>query len=203
MGTIVSIFAFIAAIAAHEFAHAWSAHSLGDMTARSSGRMTLNPLAHIDLFGTILLPAMLIFARFPVVFGWAKPVPVNPANFASPRKGMMMTSAAGPLANFILAGIFSVLLRSLSGAPSFPPLLSLFFVYSILINVVIGLFNLIPLPPLDGSNILAGLLPERAAASYMKLSKYGLIFLVAFLYLGLFDRLIMPVASMLIHLLTR
>jgi Zn-dependent protease len=163
----------------------------------------LNPLAHIDLFGTILLPAMLIFARFPVVFGWAKPVPVNPANFASPRKGMMMTSAAGPLANFILAGIFSVLLRSLSGAPSFPPLLSLFFVYSILINVVIGLFNLIPLPPLDGSNILAGLLPERAAASYMKLSKYGLIFLVAFLYLGLFDRLIMPVASMLIHLLTR
>ena len=201
MGTFFSIVAFIIAIAAHELAHAWTAYKLGDTTARDQGRMTLNPVAHIDLFGTLILPVLLIITRFPVVFGWAKPVPINPSNFEFPRKGMMITSVAGPLANLLLAGVFSVFLKASSNGILFPPAAGMFFVYCILINVVIGIFNLVPVPPLDGSNILMGLLPLKAAASYIKMSRYGFLIIVVLLYLGLFERIIMPIASLLIRFL--
>ncbi len=203
MATVFMIIAFIIALAVHEFAHAWSAQLLGDNTARSSGRMTLNPLAHIDPFGTILLPALLILARFPVVFGWAKPVPVNPANFASPRKGMMITSAAGPIANFVAAGIFAVFLNAAVNGVLFFPELGLLFFYGVLINVVIGLFNLIPIPPLDGSNIVAGILPPAAAANYMKLSRYGFLILIALLYLGFFERVLRPLLALIMGFFVR
>jgi Zn-dependent protease len=201
MGTIFSIAAFIIAIGAHEFSHAAAAYRLGDMTARDSGRLTLNPAAHVDLFGTLILPALLILTRFPVVFGWAKPVPVNPANFDSPRRGMMITSIAGPLANFVMAIIFAGLLRLTTAGNLLPQSAGVFFLYCILINVVIGLFNLIPVPPLDGSNILAGLLPLKAAVSYMKISRYGFLILIALLYLGVFERLILPLAASIINFL--
>ena len=201
MSTFYSILAFIIAIATHEAAHAWAAYRLGDNTAKLSGRMTLNPIKHIDPFGTLILPALLILTKFPVVFGWAKPVPVNPANFASPRKGMMITSAAGPLSNLLLAGIFAVFLKAAAKGILFPPEVGMFFVYGVLINVVIGVFNLIPVPPLDGANIMAGLLPLEAARSYMKISRYGFLIMVALLYLGLFEKLIMPIAGALIKFL--
>lgn len=203
METLVSVLAFVVAIAAHEFAHAWSAAILGDDTARTSGRLTFNPAAHIDLVGTIILPAFLIITRFPVVFGWAKPVPVNPSNFVSPRKGMMITSAAGPLANFSLALIFSLLFNITSGEVLIFPAIRMFFIYSVLINSVLGIFNLIPVPPLDGSNILAGLLPLKAALSYLRLSRYGFFILLALLYFGIFEKLILPVAFLFIKLLLR
>ncbi|MFA6635780.1 MAG: site-2 protease family protein [Candidatus Omnitrophota bacterium] len=201
METVFSIVAFIIAIGAHEFFHAAAAYRLGDMTARDSGRLTLNPAAHVDLFGTLILPALLILTRFPVVFGWAKPVPVNPANFDSPRHGMMITSIAGPMANFILAVVFAGLLRLTAAGNLLPQSAGVFFLYCILINVVIGLFNLIPVPPLDGSNILAGLLPLKAAVSYMKVSRYGFLILIALLYLGVFERLILPLAASIIKFL--
>jgi Zn-dependent protease len=199
MSTIFSIIAFIIAIAAHEMAHALAANKLGDNTAKLAGRMTLNPAAHIDPFGTVVLPLLLVITRFPVVFGWAKPVPVNPANFDSPRKGMMITSAAGPAANFVTAGVFAVFLRLTVLGILFPPGWGMFFVYGVLINMVIGLFNLIPVPPLDGSNILAGLLPLEAARRYMKISRYGFVIVIALLSLGLFERVMMPVVSTIIR----
>lgn len=203
MGTFVSLIAFVVALAAHEFAHARVAYALGDTTARDSGRLTLNPLAHIDPMGTLILPAILILTRFPVVFGWAKAVPVDPSNFVSPRKGMMITSAAGPAANFALALVFVFLFKfSSEGIPSFSAIRP-FFAYSILINIVLGIFNLIPVPPLDGANILAGILPFKAAVSYMKFSRYGILVLVGLLYLGLFERFIMPVVSFIANMLLR
>lgn len=201
MQTLFSILAFIVALAAHESAHAWSAHLLGDTTARDTGRMTLNPLAHIDPLGTLILPAVLILTRFPVVFGWAKPVPVDPSKFSSPRKGLMITSAAGPAANFIVAMVCAVFLRLISAGILPLQALGLFFFYCMIINIIIGLFNLIPVPPLDGSNIVAGILAPDVALSYMRLSRYGMIILFVLLYLGLFQRILLPIADLIIRFL--
>lgn len=203
METLLSVLAFVIAIAAHEAAHAWSAEKLGDNTARLSGRMTLNPAAHIDIVGTILLPFLLLIARFPVIFGWAKPVPVDPSNFASPRKGMMITSAAGPVTNFLLAALFSLFFNVTSGEALLFPAVRVFFVHSVLINLVVGVFNLIPIPPLDGSNILAGILPEKAALSYLSVSRYGFLILIALLYFGLFERVVLPVVFLFIQFLLK
>lgn len=198
---VFSVVAFIIAIASHEAAHAWAAYKLGDTTAQSAGRMTFNPIAHIDPVGTIILPALLILTQFPVVFGWAKPVPVNPLNFSSPRKGMMITGSAGPISNFLVAGFFAVIFRMASTWIYLPSWMGMFFVYCVLINLVIGFFNLIPVPPLDGSNILAGILPPRVAAAYMKISRYGFLIVVALLYFGLFERIIIPAAYLFLRLL--
>ncbi len=203
MDTALSLVTFIIAIGVHEAAHALVAYRLGDTTARSAGRLTLNPLAHIDPFGTIVLPALLVLTGFPVVFGWAKPVPVNPLNFESPRKGMMMTSAAGPAANFITACIFGFIFRSfLSAGGDLPRILVMFCLYAVFLNVVIGIFNLIPVPPFDGSGILAGILPPGTAAAYLRFSRYGFLAVAALLYLGLFEKIIMPAAQVIMRFLT-
>ena len=196
---VISISVFTIVIVVHELAHGYVAYLLGDTTAKDAGRLTLNPIAHADPVGTILLPALLIMARSPVIFGWARPVPVNPYNFADPKKGMFLTSLAGPGANFALAVIFAVLFKT----GLFPPhsVMWTFFLSGILISLVLGIFNLVPIPPLDGANIVASLLPEEAARSFMRLQRYGFIILIALLYLGLFDRVILPIVIILTRLL--
>jgi Zn-dependent protease len=192
---LISITAFVIVIVTHELAHGWVAYKLGDPTAKDAGRLTLNPLAHLDPIGTVLLPALLVISRSPVIFGWARPVPVNPYNFRDPRKGMLLTSLAGPGANFMLAVLFAAVFKTgIFPAHSLP---WTFLLYGILISLVLGLFNLIPIPPLDGGGIIASILPPELAGRYMRIERYGFLILIALLYLGLFDRVILPLVSIL------
>ena len=196
---IISITVFIIVIVTHELAHGWVAYSLGDPTARDAGRLTLNPLAHLDPVGTVLLPALLVMARSPVIFGWARPVPVNPFNFRDPRKGMLLTSLAGPGANFMLALLFAAVFKT--GMFPAHSLGWTFLLYGILISLVLGMFNLIPIPPLDGGGIVASILPPELAARYMRIERYGFLILIGLLYLGLFDRIILPLVGLMTRLL--
>lgn len=196
---IIPIAVFIIVIVAHELAHGYVAYLLGDTTAKDAGRLTLNPIRHADPVGTIILPAILILARSPVIFGWAKPVPVNPYNFANPRRGMLLTSLAGPGANFGLAAIFAILFKTGVFAPH--SIGWTFLLTGILISLILGVFNLVPIPPLDGANVVASLLPQEAAKSFMRMERYGFIILIALLYLGLFDRVILPLVVGLTRML--
>ncbi|MBN2770769.1 MAG: site-2 protease family protein [Spirochaetes bacterium] len=172
----------------HEVAHGYIALRLGDNTAKEMGRLSLNPLRHIDFYGTIVIPAFLILSNTGFVFGYARPVPVNFANFKNYRKGMILVSLAGPLTNFILAAIFLAIIIMLKSMSIPKNIISVFlytsFVNTALLNTVLGIFNLIPLPPLDGGKIAIGLLPQKAAAKYAKLdSKAGFIILIILLIL--------------------
>lgn len=171
--------ALIPAVIVHEYFHGRVAELMGDKTARLAGRLTLNPIPHIDLFGTIILPLLLVVSGSPIVFGWAKPVPINPYNFKDPRKGMMYTGMAGPASNFIMAAIAGFMVRL--GLFSHAPFLGTFLIYFSIINIVLGVFNLIPVPPLDGSRIISGLLPYGLAREYNKLERYGMIILMIIL----------------------
>ena len=161
---IIPITVFILVIVLHELAHGYVAYKLGDTTAKDAGRLTLNPLAHADPIGTIFLPAILILIHSPVIFGWAKPVPVNPRNFSNPRKGMMLTALAGPAANFLIAVFFAFIFKmGIFPAQSFG---WTFLLSGIIISLILGIFNLIPIPPLDGSNILIAVLSPKAIWSF-------------------------------------
>lgn len=164
---LISAPPILLALTFHEFAHAWTANKLGDPTARNEGRLTLNPLAHLDPMGTI----MLFIARF----GWAKPVPVDSRYLQHPRRDMMWIALAGPASNILLACACGIVLRRIGLAPSFgmmeTSIKMLFF--SVQINLILAFFNLIPLPPLDGSRILTGLLPPKQAYQYSQLEQYG------------------------------
>lgn len=199
VNAVISIAVFVIVIVAHELAHGYVAYRLGDPTARNAGRLTLNPLAHADPIGTVLLPALLIMSRSPVVFGWAKPVPVNPYNFKDPRKGMLLTSIAGPGANIVLAVIFAAVFKT----GLFPPrsIPGMFLLYGVIISLVLGVFNLMPIPPLDGGGIVSAILPEKAARRFNQLERYGFIILIGLLYLGLFDRVILPLVGILTKML--
>lgn len=200
MGNLIaSIAAFVIAIATHEFAHGWMAYKLGDNTAKNAGRLTLNPLAHLDPVGTVILPLFLIISRSPVIFGWAKPVPINIMNFRRPKEGLLLTGLAGPAANLLLAIIFALILKS--NMFSVNPAMQHFLLMGVLINLILGIFNLIPIPPLDGSNILIGLLPTGLARIYARIQPYGFIILIALLYLGLLDKVIWPIVGLLTALL--
>lgn len=178
---IVNLPALFIALVVHEYAHGFVAHKLGDNTAKFMGRLTFNPLAHIDPFGTIILPLMLIISRSPVVFGYAKPVPVNFHNLHNPKKDMIWVGLAGPVANFITAAITFLIL--LSGIISHSGVFG-FLATVMLINLVLGIFNLIPIPPLDGSRILMGLLPRKLAALYARIKPmHGMIILIILLSL--------------------
>lgn len=191
---LISILIFLPIVTIHEYAHGWVANRLGDPTARDAGRLTLNPLAHIDPMGTILLPAMLILMGSPFVFGWAKPVPVNPRYFRNPRRDMMWVGMAGPGANLVLAILAALVVKS-GIVPSH--LVGLFGII-ILINLILATFNLIPIPPLDGSRILMGLLPREQAYAYMRIEPYGFIIIIALLWMGLLDKILLPIVYFLL-----
>ena len=189
--------ALVFSIILHEVAHGYAAYRLGDPTAKYSNRLTLNPLAHVDLFGSILLPLFLIIVHSPVLFGYAKPVPFNPGYFRNPKKGIMIVGAAGPLTNFALALVSGFLFQAV--AP-FAEVVGRFLGLFCVTNVILGTFNLIPIPPLDGSRVLYGLLPDRWIESYMQLERYGFIILFVLLWGGALDRVIYPVAGVLLNL---
>ncbi len=175
----LSIVILLFSVILHEVMHGYVALKFGDNTAQRMGRLTLNPIPHIDLFGTILLPALLIFTGSPILFGWAKPVPVNPLNFKSIRKGELFVAAAGILANFGLAILAAVIYHILDALPqTFPSILGALLQFTVTINLVLGIFNLFPIPPLDGSKVLLSQLPLNLAKSYQKLEPYGILILL-------------------------
>lgn len=192
MEILISLAIFFCAVIVHEYSHAWVANFFGDPTAKTRGRLTLNPLAHIDPFGTIILPALLILTRAPVLFGWAKPVPVNFANLGHPKRDMIWVGLAGPASNLIMAAVCALGIRLFSPLNEIAAVLVLKF---ILINIVLAIFNLIPLPPLDGSRVLMGLAPLVVARQIARLEPYGFVLLFALLYLGLFDRIVWPISN--------
>lgn len=190
----------IVAVIIHEYAHGKVAEYLGDPTARNMGRLTLNPKAHIDPFGSILLPLLLIAANSPIIFGMAKPVPVNPSYFKNPRKGMMYVGLAGPTANLLLAAASGFMVRL--GLFSTVSWLITLLEYSVMINVILAVFNLIPIPPLDGSKVIAVFIPWEVYPTYLSFEKYGILFL--FLLLFVFNRIfwliIGPILSLFLRL---
>ena len=197
MELIIKLVALVFSIVFHEVAHGYAAHRLGDPTAKDSNRLTLNPLAHIDPVGSVLLPFILVLTHSPVLFGWAKPVPFTPGYFRDPKRGTMIVAAAGPAANLALAVAAGFLFQLFSPAG----VVGLFLVHVCIINVILALFNLIPIPPLDGSRIVGGLLPTELARSYFKLERFGIFIIFGLLWLGALDRVILPLASLLLHLL--
>lgn len=183
------------ALTLHEYAHGYVAYRLGDPTARDAGRLTLNPLSHLDPIGTI--------AFFFIKFGWAKPVPVNPYYFRNPRKDMLWVALAGPITNLLLAVASALLLRAMIGTATLIPesamlaaiLVPLFnmLVASVWINLVLCIFNFLPIPPLDGSRILTGLLPENLARTYASFERYGFIVILILAFSGVLGTVIFPV----------
>ena len=192
---IISIPIFIFAIIIHEVAHGWAAYKLGDSTAKYLGRLTLNPIPHIDPIGTLILPVLLMIMNSPVVFGWAKPVPINFLGLRNPKKDIIYVGLAGPLANIIFAFILAAIFRLFPVAHN--PILSEVIFLSILVNLILAAFNLIPIPPLDGSRILFGLLPTRLAVRYMAIERYGFIILFVLLWLGFLDWFVNPMVAIL------
>lgn len=195
---LASFALLLIAMSVHEFAHGWTADKFGDPTAKYSGRLTLNPLAHIDIIWTILIPLMLFVStsgRF--IFGSAKPVPINYWALRNPRRDIIWVGASGPLANFI----FAILLRfSLIAVPA-ESLIAQVIVSLILINILLGVFNLIPIPPLDGSRIVMGLLPERLAQAYAMLEPFGFIILFIGIWTGAFNHLVSTVIAAILALM--
>lgn len=180
----------------HEYAHGWVAYKLGDNTAKYSGRLTLNPLAHIDFVWTFLMPLFLFIStggRF--VFGAAKPVPINYRALNNPKRDIIWIGLSGPLANFIFAFVLSILVRLVHLPINF------LIINLIAINVVLGVFNLIPIPPLDGSRILMGMLPEPLTLRYAGIESFGFIILILFLWMGVFNQIVWPVVGIILKML--
>jgi len=178
----ISIVILLFSVIVHEVMHGYVALKFGDHTAERAGRLTLNPIPHIDLFGTILLPGLLILTGSPILFGWAKPVPVNPLNFSNLRRGELFVAAAGILANFSLAIAAALIYHLLNALPqTFPTLVGSLLRFTVLINLVLGIFNLFPIPPLDGSKILLSQLPYNLARSYQRIEPYGFLILLILL----------------------
>lgn len=186
-------------VVCHEIAHGYTAFRLGDPTASRMGRLSFNPIVHIDLFGTIILPAMLIFMKSPFLFAWAKPVPVNPAYFRNPKKGMMLVAMAGPATNLAIAIALSVLLSLLGGI--LPAFLTRTFAYVSVINVMLMVFNLIPIPPLDGSRIVSNFLKGKALWNYMKLERFGMFIVFGLLFTGVISSILYPAMNLTVKLL--
>ena len=180
---IVMIPPFLFAITIHECAHAWMALRKGDPTARDAGRLTLNPIYHLDIFGTLML--------FFVGFGWAKPVPVNPYNLRNPLKDNLWISLAGPASNLLSALIFGIIIRfvDLTSIPfynqaSISGILVKMLFFSLQLNIILAIFNLLPIPPLDGSHIIQGLLPRESLGWYYRIERFGPIILMGIIMLG-------------------
>ncbi|PMP59612.1 MAG: site-2 protease family protein [Sulfurihydrogenibium sp.] len=214
---IFMIPALLVAVIFHEVAHGYVAYRLGDDTAQREGRLTLNPIPHIDPIGSILLPAILILLKSPILFGYAKPVPINPYNFKiDMRKGMIMTSFAGPAVNFFLAFMFAGLYHlvrnetflkyfaSIFGLGSLESViipLAIFFKYAVSINLILGIFNILPIPPLDGGNILLNILPREIQQKVEPYEQFGFILVIILLMTGILGMVILPIYSFFMSVL--
>lgn len=195
---------FLLAISIHESSHAYSAYKLGDPTGKYSGRISLNPIRHIDPIGTILLPLIGVLARIPIV-GWAKPCPVNPYYFRNPKKDNMIVAAAGPISNLLTAAFFGIAYRilaySLNPHNLITSVIGLVLIQAVLINIVLALFNLIPIAPLDGGWILEGLLPAHLEQKYYALKPYGFIIILVLFYFGIIWVILKPIAALLFFIM--
>jgi len=183
---VVWILPVVFAITVHEVAHGWVAKKYGDNTASLQGRLTLNPIKHIDILGTIIIPGLLLLSFTGFIFGWAKPVPVDPRNFKNPKRDMAIVALAGPVSNLLMALVWALVARL--GVVIETEVISLPLIYTgiagISINLVLALINLIPIPPLDGSRIVTGILPHRLAWQYNRLERFGFIILLVLLWSG-------------------
>jgi len=194
------------AVTVHEAAHGYMAYLLGDKTASVLGRLTLNPIKHIDIFGTIILPIALLMLNTGIILGWAKPVPVNSNNFSKPRRDMALVALAGPLSNFAMAIIWAAIakLGAVLLAQNIPGALAIGSMgdAGIMINLMLVVLNLLPIPPLDGSHIVAGLLPRAAAIKYERIAPFGFIIILALLYLGVISMIMLPAIQFLYGLIS-
>ncbi len=196
METLFQIIILIFSAILHEYAHGIMAYQLGDPTAKNAGRLTLNPIAHLDWFGSVLLPAVMVLSRLPFIFGWAKPVPYNPFLLKDRRFGEAKVAIAGPVANLAIALALGLVIRLVPISEAFAN----FIAIAVLINIVLAVFNLVPLPPLDGSKILAAFLPEKLRNKFLSLERFGFILVIIFVMFGI--GIIQPVVFGLFRLIT-
>jgi Zn-dependent protease len=186
MEQVIIIIALIFSIILHEMAHGYAANALGDPTARLQGRLSANPLVHIDILGSLIIPAFLFFSQAGLLFGWAKPVPYNPYNLRNQKWGEALVAAAGPATNLILAVIFSIIIRS-AAVLDIPDTFLQVSMYIVYINILLAMFNMLPIPPLDGSKILMAFLPFGLQQKYRQFAgwveRYGLFAMFAFIFI--------------------
>ena len=200
---ILVIVILFLSIVFHEYAHGWVAHKLGDATPKLSGRLTLNPFAHIDTFGTVILPLLLLIVsegRFAI--GYAKPVPINPYNFKNPKKGIMWVGIAGPLTNITLATAFIFLTKifTMLNIITSQSIIYAIFSYGIFINLILAIFNILPIPPLDGSKVVTTFLPYKQARSYLRMEMIGFILIISLILLGFLHWFIFPIVKFIFSL---
>lgn len=189
------------AITVHEAAHGYAAKYFGDMTAYKAGRISLNPIRHIDLFGTIILPALTL-ALGGILFGWAKPVPVDFSRLRNPKRDMLWVAAAGPASNFVMAIIWVFVFKfSMSAPESITYPLAMMAKAGISINIVLMVLNLLPLPPLDGGRIAVSLLPMQYAMKFAQLERYGFIILIALMFSGVLSQILNPLINVVYALI--
>jgi Zn-dependent protease len=202
---LAGLIVFVIAITIHEFMHAFTAYQLGDNTAARQGRVTLNPVAHFDPLGFLMLIILLIS---PIGFAWGRPVPVNPGNFRNPKRGMLLVAAAGPLSNIVLATLLAVFLRFSGGTlDQFPPFVETLVHTGVRLNIFLAAFNMVPIPPLDGHKMLTGILPDYWYSILAPMEQYGfaillaLLFLPGFLGLNLVGPMVTPLAYLMANFL--
>lgn len=189
----ISLLALIISIIFHEVAHGYIADKLGDPTARHQGRLTLNPIPHIDPVGSVVIPLLLVLMSAGIIFGWAKPVPVNPGYFRDSKRDMMLVALGGPGTNLLLAALAALIFKIFSIPPDVG--VGLFFIMMCLINIVLAVLNLLPIPPLDGSRIVTGLLPPHLEREYLKIQPYGFVIVLGFLLLGGLNYIVDPIIN--------
>jgi Zn-dependent protease len=199
----IAFIVLLFSLTVHESAHAWTANRLGDPTARELGRISLNPIVHADLIGTVVFPLLALIGGVPLI-GWAKPVPVNVRRLGHPRRDYMVVAAAGPASNLLLAFGAALLIRLVPvspvmlGEPNVSAPIASLLTRAIQLNVLLAVFNMIPIPPLDGGNVLGGLLPRRLLGSFNAVRPYGILILYALMFTGRLQYLIVPPSRLLV-----